>query len=217
MGRGSLFLGLPLLFGSASRTFCRESHTDIARTNIVWDSRQNVRDADPKSKGKPKKSEPLPIKYYFIDFGLACSFASFEERGLVRGICGQHRNIPELSEEVPYDPFALDIRQIGEMLKRDYVDVYRGLDLLEPWMARLRDDDPTKRPTATEALIQFQKLVSTLPEEQLKTRLVGRDEWPYGFRIIGFILFLWVVANGIFLWWNWDRFNVPFLVDPTLA
>ncbi|KAJ7117342.1 hypothetical protein C8R43DRAFT_104212 [Mycena crocata] len=180
------------------------AHTDVARTNIVWDARQNLPE-----KGKAKKKPPPPIKYYFIDFGLACSYSSFEERGLVRGICGQHRNIPELSEEIPYDPFALDIRQIGEMLKRDYVEIYLGLDFLDPWLARLRDDDPAKRPTAPEALAGLQVLVSALPEEKLKARLIMRGEWPFGRRIIVVAIFLWILGNGTFLWWNWDRFNVP--------
>ncbi|KAJ7086620.1 hypothetical protein C8R44DRAFT_650599, partial [Mycena epipterygia] len=184
------------------------AHTDVARTNIVWDTRQNI--PDPSDlKGKGKNSAATPTKYYFIDFGLACSYSSFEQRGLVKGICGQHRNIPELSEEIPYDPFPLDIRQIGEMLKRDYTEVYLGLDFLDPWMARLRDDDPTKRPTAAEALTEFQALVSSLPEEKLRARLVGRNEWPFGRRVIVIVIFLWMLANGTFLWWNWDRLNVP--------
>ncbi|KAJ7276137.1 hypothetical protein B0H12DRAFT_1083760 [Mycena haematopus] len=170
------------------------AHTDVARTNIVWDARQNFPDpSDPKSKGK--RREPTRIKYYFIDFGLACSFSSFEDRGLVRGICGQHRNIPELSEDIPYDPFALDIRQIGEMLKRDYVEVYLGLDFLESWMLRLRDDDPAKRPTAKEALEEFQALVSTLPEDKLKSRLIGRGDWPLGRRIVIIVVCLWMFGN----------------------
>ncbi|KAJ7095127.1 hypothetical protein B0H15DRAFT_775593 [Mycena belliarum] len=184
------------------------AHTDVARTNIVWDARHNMPDpSDPK--GKARKKEPAQKKYYFIDFGLACSYSSFEERGLVRGVCGQHRNIPELSEDVPYDPFPLDIRQLGEMLKRDYTEVYLGLDFLYPWMSRLRDDDPTKRPTSPEALAEFQMLVSALPEEKLRARLIGRNEWPNGQRILFVVIFVWLTVNGTLLWWNWDRFQLP--------
>ncbi|KAJ6539066.1 hypothetical protein B0H19DRAFT_1176951 [Mycena capillaripes] len=193
------------------------AHTDVARTNIVWDARENLPDpSDPdvrNPKGKGKKPQPARIKYYFIDFGLACSFSSFEKRGLVKGVCGQHRNIPELSEEIPYDPFALDIRQIGEMLKRDYTEVYLGLDFLDPWMARLRDDDPSNRPKADQALAEFQALVSGLPEDKLKARLVGRGEWPFGRRVIIIILLFWLVGNGIFVWRNWDKFNVPVVLE----
>ncbi|KAJ6569703.1 hypothetical protein B0H10DRAFT_1928393 [Mycena sp. CBHHK59/15] len=203
---------------------------DVARTNIVWDAKRNLADhSELKGKApKEKKSPAPPTRYYFIDFGLACSYTSFEERGRVSGICGQHRNIPELSEEVPYDPFPLDIRcvpclpfacrrsaeltcrrQIGEMLKRDYMEVYLGLEFLDPYIARLRDDDPTRRPTASAALAEFQAVVSALPEVKLNARLIGRDEWPMAGRIIGIFLLLWLVGNGTFLWWNWDRFNKP--------
>jgi hypothetical protein len=95
------------------------------------------------------------------------------------------------------------------MLKRDYVEVYLGLDFLGPWMARLRDDDPSQRPTAAQALAEFQVLVSALPEEKLKARLIGRDEWPLGRRLLIIAISLWVMAHGTFLWWNWDRLNIP--------
>jgi len=94
------------------------------------------------------------------------------------------------------------------MLKRDYTEAYLGLEFLDPWMARLRDDDPRKRPTASEALAEFQDLVAKLPEEKLKARLLGRTEWPYGNRIIYVAIFLWILGNGVLLWWNWDRLNV---------
>ncbi|KAJ7179379.1 hypothetical protein C8R46DRAFT_886815 [Mycena filopes] len=202
---------VPRIIHHATSQVC---HSDVARTNIVWDDRQNLLDAsDLKGKPKSKKRQPAQRKYYFIDFGLACSFPSFEERGLVKGVCGQHRNIPELSEDVPYDPFALDIRQIGEMLKRDYIEAYVGLDFLNPLMTRLRDDDPNKRPTANEALADFQVLVSALPEDKLRSRLVGRGEWPLGRRVVIFFICFWLVGNFIFLWHNWDRFKVPIMFD----
>lgn len=99
------------------------------------------------------------------------------------------------------------------MLKRDYTEVYYGLEFLEPWVARLRDDDPKQRPTAAEALTEFQDLIAKLPEEKLKARLLGRAEWPYGYRIIWVGISLWILANGVLLWWNWDRFNVAIPVS----
>ncbi|KAJ7068030.1 hypothetical protein C8F01DRAFT_587278 [Mycena amicta] len=200
------------------------AHTDVARTNLVWDARPNIPDDGRGSEehgflsGLLKKKPETEKRYYFIDFGLACSFASFEERGLVKGICGQHRNIPELSEDVSYDPFPLDIRQIGEMLKRDYIEVYIGLDFLEPWLSRLRHDEPTKRPTATEAIAEFQQLVSTLPEVKLKSRLYKHGEWPNYGRITAFAVFIWLMANVLFLWYNWEHLNsISIVISPGFA
>nr|GAT53903.1 NADH-cytochrome B5 reductase [Mycena chlorophos] len=178
------------------------AHTDVARTNIVWDERPNVPDhvrVEPDSLLLRwfKKKPPVVRKYWFIDFGLACSFSSYESRGLVKGLCGQHRNIPELSEEVAYDPFPLDIRQIGEMLNRDYLALYKGAQFLVPWVARLRHDDPTQRPTATQALAELQHLTSSLSEEKLSSRIYKHGDWPYLARNTAFVLLVWFILNGL--------------------
>ena len=62
------------------------------------------------------------VRYYFIDFGLSCAFDSYEKRHKVYGVCGQHRDVPELSEEVAYDPFKVDMRQLGETLRKDFAE-----------------------------------------------------------------------------------------------
>ena len=59
-----------------------------------------------------------PIQYYLIDFGLSCRFPSFQERGLVLGKVGQDKSVPELSKQIPYDPFKVDIYQMGSVINR---------------------------------------------------------------------------------------------------
>jgi serine/threonine protein kinase len=54
-----------------------------------------------------------PMDYFFIDFGLSSRFASFEERYLDTGMGGQNKKVPELSYDIPYDPFKVDIYQLG--------------------------------------------------------------------------------------------------------
>ncbi|KAF7301505.1 NADH-cytochrome B5 reductase [Mycena indigotica] len=200
------------------------AHTDVARTNIVWDDRPDIIPDDNRPGPKPSlvsrlfKDKPkTQRKYWFIDFGLACSYPTFEERGLVKGICGQHKNIPELSEEVAYDPFPLDIRQIGEMLTRDYVGLYRGLEFIEPWISRLRQDNPTDRPTATEALAEFQRVTRELSEEKLQSRLYKQGEWPNLARNTTIVLLVWFTLNGVFFWYNWDRLHAPLAVVSSLG
>jgi hypothetical protein len=53
------------------------------------------------------------VDYFFIDYGLSTRFASFEDRHLVIGMGGQNKTVPELSYDVPYDPFKVDIYQLG--------------------------------------------------------------------------------------------------------
>ncbi|KAJ7489591.1 hypothetical protein FB451DRAFT_1024690 [Mycena latifolia] len=81
------------------------------------------------------RTEAGLMQYNYIDFGISVYFSSFERRGLVTGIYGHHRkHIAELSETVPYDPFPVDVRSIGEMLGRDFLWSYKGLDFLIPFM-----------------------------------------------------------------------------------
>ncbi|KAJ6594737.1 kinase-like domain-containing protein [Mycena capillaripes] len=114
------------------------------------------------------RREAGPMNYYFIDFGLSAWDASFQTRGLVTGLCGQRaKYIPEISETVPYDPFKVDVRSVGEMLRKDFLMNYTGLDFVIPFVRKLRRHDPTHRPDAVEALALFQRLVSKMSEEQL--------------------------------------------------
>ncbi|KAF8203452.1 hypothetical protein K438DRAFT_1820170 [Mycena galopus ATCC 62051] len=64
------------------------------------------------------RTQAAPMRYYFIDFGLSVQFPSYETRSLVTGECGRLRkHLPEISETIPYDPFKVDVRLIGEMLR----------------------------------------------------------------------------------------------------
>jgi hypothetical protein len=71
---------------------------------------------------KSRTDAGLPVQYYFIDFGLAVRFSSFQTRGLATGNVGRLRkHIPELSATVPYDPFMVDVRLVGEMLRWSFL------------------------------------------------------------------------------------------------
>ena len=49
------------------------------------------------------------VKYYFIDYGISSYFPAGSKRELVLGIAGRDQDVPELSNNVPYDPFKVDI------------------------------------------------------------------------------------------------------------
>lgn len=63
------------------------------------------------------------VKYYFIDFGISVYIPENLRPKLVTGALGRDQDPPELSEQVPYDPFKLDIFIIGNMFKRDFYKV----------------------------------------------------------------------------------------------
>ncbi|CAK5275760.1 unnamed protein product [Mycena citricolor] len=124
----------------------------------------------------------------------------------------RERHFRTLEDLVQFITQVIEGRQIGEMLTRDYTQVYAELEFLEPWIARLRDDDPTKRPTAPETLAYFQNLVASLPEEKLKAQVYGRNEWPNGRRFMTYAVIIWFLANAVFLWWNWKRLTTPIVL-----
>ena len=64
-----------------------------------------------------------PTKYYFIDFGISMQFESYRRRELVIGDIAQDQTVPELSRNVPYDPFAVDIYTLGNIYKEEVIKV----------------------------------------------------------------------------------------------
>ncbi|KAJ6579219.1 hypothetical protein DFH09DRAFT_913548 [Mycena vulgaris] len=116
-----------------------------------------------------------PMKYYYIDFGLSVHFPSPEARARVTGACGRLRkHVPEISDTVPYDPFKVDVRLVGEMLRSEFLHFYAGLDFVIPFVRKLRRDNPQRRPDAAVALALFQRLVSKMSQKALETYITIR-------------------------------------------
>ena len=60
------------------------------------------------------------VKYYFVDYGISSYFPPGSQHELVLGIAGRDRDVPELSNSVPYDPFKVDIFTIGNVLRGEF-------------------------------------------------------------------------------------------------
>lgn len=63
------------------------------------------------------------VKYYFVDYGISSYFPTGSGPRLVLGRDGRDQDVPELSDEVPYDPFKVDIFTIGGVLRREFCNV----------------------------------------------------------------------------------------------
>ena len=74
------------------------------------------------AKYKPRR-DAKGIKYMLIDFGISSQFPSFEDRERVVGCMAADATIPELSPDVPYDPFALDVYTLGNVYKEELLEV----------------------------------------------------------------------------------------------
>lgn len=63
------------------------------------------------------------VKYYYVDFGISSYFPAGEANRLVTGLDGHDEDVPELSSDVPYDPFKVDVFIIGNLLRTLLLDV----------------------------------------------------------------------------------------------
>jgi len=72
---------------------------------------------------KYKSRSIAGAKYYYVDFGISVYVPEALRPKLVTGVLGRDQDPPELSEDVPYDPFKLDIFIIGNMFRREFYQV----------------------------------------------------------------------------------------------
>ncbi|KAJ7151667.1 kinase-like domain-containing protein [Mycena filopes] len=108
------------------------------------------------------RSAVSPVDYYIIDFGLALFSPGGSEEASVVGVFGQDRTVPELSDSVPYNPFKVDIYQLGNVfagLNKKYPAM---TEYFEPLASSMTNLNPAERPTAFEALAHFQSIYSTI-------------------------------------------------------
>ena|ERR1700683_3197763 len=77
----------------------RESH-DGTDSHFTWRHRCTV----------------SPVDYFYIDFGSSTWHPNGHENAMALGVVGQLKDIPELSDTVPYNPFKLDICQLGRTI-----------------------------------------------------------------------------------------------------
>ena len=105
---------LNILFDERGQMYPRGFHPMIQALEANFD-----RPANPKRRRGAKD-----IKYIFIDFGISSHFNSLEERHLVYGCMAQDPTIPELSDIVPYDPFAVDIYTLGNVYREELLEVH---------------------------------------------------------------------------------------------
>ncbi|KAJ7476715.1 kinase-like domain-containing protein [Mycena latifolia] len=169
------------------------AHRDICSANIVMDSSRMIPggfhfvnpstsdglnylreytgdDSDPRL--MKSRTQAGPIHYCFIDFGLSVRFPSFEARQLVTGNFGRLRKrVPEISATIPYDPFKVDVRLVGEMLRSEFLLNYVGLDFIVPLVKKLRRRNPEQRPDAGQALALFEHLVAKMSDRELEEPL----------------------------------------------
>ncbi|KAJ6460850.1 kinase-like domain-containing protein [Mycena vitilis] len=99
-----------------------------------------------------RRSSVKEVRYYIIDFGLSVFRCALETDPQV---IGADRTVPEFKSGQPYDPYKLDIYQMGNMIKQEFIEKYLGLDILKPLVEKMTRTIPRERPTAAEALAEL--------------------------------------------------------------
>ncbi|KAJ7020252.1 kinase-like domain-containing protein [Mycena alexandri] len=112
-------------------------------------------------------SEPrhtvFPVEYFIIDFGLSSMFPAHMSIDDAReiGRYGQDKTVPELSDTVSYNPFKVDIYQLGNVIMK-LIETYEGLEIFRELAELMTSQNPNQRPTASECVKFFRNLVLTM-------------------------------------------------------
>ncbi|KAJ7480032.1 kinase-like domain-containing protein [Mycena galericulata] len=131
------------------------------------------------------RSSVAPVDYYFIDFGLADYLPEGPEHATDTGVFGQDKTVPELSATIPYNPFKVDIYQLGNVFKdlsAKYPDI---AERFEPLVYSMTRFDPEDRPTASEALAEFEAICLSMPPGEMTKKLYLRPRSPSGRPVSG--------------------------------
>ncbi|KAI0054404.1 hypothetical protein BV25DRAFT_1866421, partial [Artomyces pyxidatus] len=168
------------------------AHRDCSRKNLMMDAGalyplgvhpvadQFLPDGVTPLRNKVLTRSAVGVKYYFVDYGISSHILANQDK-LVVGMDGRDREVPELSSTVPYDPFKVDIFTIGNVFRREFHDNYSNVEFFAPIIESMVRLDPARRPTAAEALEQWQTIrrgVSALhrswrPKPSQETRFVA--------------------------------------------
>lgn len=165
----------------------RIAHRDCAAANIMMDGRplfpnghHPVRlrySTDGVYELGPLSRTEHPVRYYFIDFGISSRFSEGASSHVV-GRQARDKDVPELSSNVPYDAFKVDIFTLGNLYDKEFVQKYHGLEFLQPLTDAMRQQQPDRRPSAQEALDLFEDIRARLNSVLLRWRLRPRNESP---------------------------------------
>ncbi|KAG8679393.1 hypothetical protein FRC11_003777, partial [Ceratobasidium sp. 423] len=157
------------------------AHLDIASPNVMMDARslydepfhpfyQTLSlDATKLLHPRYRRSEKN-TRYYYIDLGYSVRFEDSTSRTVVGS---QARELaPEQVTGLPYDPFIVDVYQLGKMIERDLIPKIEKINFLEPLVRQMTRTNPADRPTLVDA------------QASMNTAFLGLSGWKYRWPMI---------------------------------
>ncbi|KAF7323799.1 Protein kinase domain-containing protein [Mycena kentingensis (nom. inval.)] len=104
-----------------------------------------------------------PNEYYFIDFDQSTIHYTENAREIVRcAVIYPRYPIPEASMTVPFNPFLVDVFQLGLVMQK-IINNYPALEIFRAVVDDMLLPDPTARPRPATSLVHLQKIASTIP------------------------------------------------------
>ncbi|KAI0365105.1 hypothetical protein BV20DRAFT_1056735 [Pilatotrama ljubarskyi] len=163
----------------------RVAHRDIAFANIMMDAKplypsghHPIRMGYTPDALYPVTALPRAgrgVRYFYIDFGLSSHFAESSSSYVV-GDFGRNSDVPELSDDVPYDAFKVDIFALGNLYSKEFEMKYNNMDFLPSIIEPMTQRRPELRPTAQEILREWEKTRATIKESLFRWRLAPKAE-----------------------------------------
>ncbi|KAI0693495.1 kinase-like domain-containing protein [Cytidiella melzeri] len=184
------------------------AHRDCAYKNIMMDGSSLYPKGfhpvvsnllpDVRTTAKPyaRFTAPQPVKYYFVDFGISESFAVDQTSRLVVGTDGLDADVPELSDDKPYDPFKVDIFILGNFFKQQIFNRYANVEFLASFVESMTALNPESRPDAAVILQQWQRAKAGVTLPQRTQYLKERSDHTGG---AGFFLLPFLSAGPVLL------------------
>ncbi|KAJ7186605.1 kinase-like domain-containing protein [Mycena filopes] len=160
-------------------------HFDIAAQNMVMDESRVVPSGSHFSEPRThtgffrsfswnNRCSVGPIDYYYIDFGLSLYFPDGQETAQHLATLRTFPTIPELSQTVPYNPFKVDIFQLG-LTVRKLVDAYPALEDFRPVADSMTATSPSARPTPNDALAHLRNIAAKIPPSTMSEQIWEKD------------------------------------------
>ncbi|RPD62072.1 hypothetical protein L226DRAFT_508984 [Lentinus tigrinus ALCF2SS1-7] len=185
------------------------AHRDCAYRNVLMDATamfpqgfHPVADLclpDDTSKAAPcLPRSTVPVKYYYADFGISTMFAPGDTHRLVTGTHGLDRDVPELSDDLPYNPFKVDVFILGNLIRTFLVEKYTNVNMLAPLVRQMTAHNPQDRPTAAEALKHMRQIMRSVWSLHRLWRAHPRDEFMFARPSFDLIHLLSVAYRSVF-------------------
>ncbi|CAK5263693.1 unnamed protein product [Mycena citricolor] len=159
-------------FDIAIQNMTMEESLIVPRGSHFWDQRTHTGNYG-WFRWRDRCSVTEPINYYYIDFGLSLYFPDGTATAQHTALLRTFPDCPELSLTKPYNPFRVDVYQLGLAMRKAIKD-YPDLQAFRPLADEMMKEDPESRPSPSEALASLHKIAESIPPAEFRARIWKR-------------------------------------------